>query len=119
MDRSEEIDTHHLRDATSVVSVGLVNLCLQERLRVPCLDADRRQPGFSEATEQPLRQRPGLKPNPYEIPRSIGQNLGKVVRMADNLHLAANLTRFVYNAYGGLFDRNVQSGKMLHAALPL
>ncbi|WP_245482242.1 hypothetical protein [Mesorhizobium sp. M4A.F.Ca.ET.050.02.1.1] len=31
--------------------------------------------------------------------------------MADNLHLVANPTRFVYNANGGLFDRNVQSSK--------
>ncbi len=68
----------------------------------------------AEAVTGPMHR---LKPDPYEVPERIGQNIGKIVRMADNLHLTANLTRFVDNAYGGLFHRNVQSGKILHAAL--
>ncbi|QLL64096.1 hypothetical protein FKV68_21835 (plasmid) [Sinorhizobium mexicanum] len=60
MDRSKKFDAHHLRCAGRVVSIGRVNLCLRERLWVPCLDAERRQPGFSEATEQPSRQRSSL-----------------------------------------------------------
>lgn len=53
VDRSEQIDAHHLCDAASVISVSLVNLRLQERLSVPCLNADRRQAGFRQTTEQP------------------------------------------------------------------
>src|SRR6478736_4642209 len=51
MNRSEQIHPHHLRNATCVVAVTLVHLCLEECLRMAGLDADDRQTGFCKPTE--------------------------------------------------------------------
>jgi hypothetical protein len=37
--------------------------------------------------------------------------------MAQHLHLAADVARFVHDANGRLFDRDIQTGIMLYAAL--
>ncbi|EHK54828.1 hypothetical protein, partial [Allomesorhizobium alhagi] len=38
--------------------------------------------------------------------------------VAGNLHLSANLARFIDNADGGLFHRDIKARIMLQAALP-
>lgn len=42
MNRPEQIDTHHLRDAARIVAVSLVHLGLEESLRMSGFYADRR-----------------------------------------------------------------------------
>jgi hypothetical protein len=42
MHRTVKPHPHHLRDATRIVAVRLVDLRLQHRLHVPRLDTDRR-----------------------------------------------------------------------------
>jgi hypothetical protein len=42
MHRTVKPHPHHLRDAARIVAVGLVDLRLQYRLRVPRLDKDHR-----------------------------------------------------------------------------
>src|SRR5437588_4933064 len=55
MHRAIKPDPHHLRYAAGVVAVSFVDLCLQHRPHVPCLNTDHRQACFGEGTEQPLR----------------------------------------------------------------
>ncbi len=65
MHRLEQPDPHHLRDAARIVAVALVDLLpLEQRLHVPSLDADNRQPGGSQTVDQPLRERAGFDPDP-------------------------------------------------------
>src|SRR5476651_1403247 len=58
---------HHLRHATRIVAVGLVDLRLQHRPHMPRLDTDHRQARFGQSTEQPLRQRSRFQPDPLEV----------------------------------------------------
>src|SRR6516162_8543661 len=48
MHRSIKPGPHHLRYATRVIAVRLVDLCLQHRPHVPRLNADHRQARFGE-----------------------------------------------------------------------
>ena len=63
----EQIDPHHLRDAARVVAIAFVDLRLQERFRMPRLDADDRQSGLRQPLEKPLRQRPGFETDPFKV----------------------------------------------------
>src|ERR1700739_5041833 len=49
----------------------------------------------------------------------IPQNLQKCLRLARHLHFLQDLARVIQNADTCLLDRDVQSGKMVHAALLL
>jgi hypothetical protein len=58
-------DPHHLRDPARIFAVRLVDLLRrQQSLHVPRPDADHRQLGRRQRIDQPLRQRPGLDPDP-------------------------------------------------------
>ena len=59
--------------------------------------------------------------SPCATPRSQQHGKGRQqrFRFARNLHFANDLARFIYDADAGLLDRNVQSSKMVHAALLL
>src|SRR3982074_257645 len=60
MHRAIKSRPYHLGDAARIVAVRLVDLRLQYRLHVSGFNADHRQPGFGQSTEQPLRQRSGF-----------------------------------------------------------
>ena len=117
MNGPEQVDAHHLSNATSIVAVGLVHLRLQERLGVARLDADDREPGRGQPAVEPLGQWAGFEPDPLEPPGRIPEHLHQVVWMAGHLQFATDLARLVQNAQRGLFDRDVEAGIMLHAAL--
>jgi len=119
MHRAIEPNPHHLRNATRIVTVGLVDLCLQNRPHVPRFNADHRHAYFGERTEQPLRQRPRFQSNPVEAVGVALQHFQQSVRLARNPHFPNDLARLIHNADAGLLDRYVQSSKMLHAALLL
>jgi len=51
-----------------------VDLCLQHRSHVPCLNTNHRQVCFTERTKQPLRQRSSFQSNPLEAAGSLRQN---------------------------------------------
>src|SRR5471032_1635257 len=110
---------HHLGHATGIVAVGLVDLRLQHRPHVPRLDTDHRKARFSERAVKPLRQRPGFQSNPLEAVGGVLQHRQQSVRLARHLHFPNDLARVIHNTDAGLLDRNVQSGKMVHAALLL
>jgi hypothetical protein len=73
---------HHLRDAARIIAIRLVDLRLQHRLHVPRLDTDRWQACFRQCTEQPLRQRPGLQPDPLKVVGRVTQYPQQIFRFA-------------------------------------
>src|SRR5664280_3585215 len=61
--------------------------------------------------------RDSLQADPLEPPRGILEHVDQIFGMARNFHLSADLARLVDDAHRRLFDRDVQSGIMFHAAL--
>jgi len=115
MNRFEEADPHHLRDAACIVAVGLVDLLrLQQGLHVPGLDADYRKARFGQTVHQPLRQRPGSNPDPAIVAANGRQQHGYVIRLGRHLALAHDLARIVRHAHRRLLHRDVQTYEMRH-----
>src|SRR6476661_4814947 len=110
---------HHLRHAARIVAIRLVDLRLQYRSHVPRLDTDRWQACFRESAEKPLRQWSGFQSDPLEEVGGARQNRQQSFRLARNLQFTHNLARVIHNADARVLDRNVQSSKMVHAALLL
>src|SRR6266480_6218068 len=110
---------HHLRDAACIVAVRLVDLRLQHRLHVPRLDTDHWQARFAESAEKPLRQRPSFQSNSLEVVGGIHEHLQQSFRFACHLHFPHDSASLIHDADARLLDRNVQSSKMVHAALLL
>src|SRR6202049_5160970 len=119
MHRTVKPDSHHLRDAACIVAVRLVDLRLKHRLHVPRLNTDHRQARFGKRAVKPLRQRPGFQSNSLEVVGGVSQHRQQCLGFARYLHFSSNLARVIPNADAGLLDRNVQSSKMVHAALLL
>src|SRR4029450_10479172 len=119
MHRTIKPRPHHLRHPARVVAVGLVDLRLQYRPHVPRLDTDRRQARFSESTEKPLRQWPGFQPDPLEVVGGVPQHRHQRLGFARHLDFPNDPARVIHNADAGLLDRQIQSSKMVHAALLL
>src|SRR5256714_14083147 len=119
MHRPIKPHSHHLRNAAGIVAISLVDLRLQYRLHVPRLNTDHRQTCYGQAAEQPMRQRPGFQSNSLEAVGGVRQHLQQSFRFALNLHFSNDLACVIHNADAGLLDRNVQSSKMVHAALLL
>src|SRR5664280_2329056 len=63
MYRTVKPHPHHLRHATCIVAVGLVDLGLQHRPHVPRLDTNHRQARFGQGTEQHCDNGPASSPN--------------------------------------------------------
>src|SRR5664280_3400216 len=61
--------------------------------------------------------RDSLQADPLEPPRGILEHVDQIFGMARNFHLSADLACLVDDAHRCLFDRDVQSGIMFHAAL--
>src|SRR5262245_8261902 len=119
MHRTIKPRPHHLRYAARIVAVRLVDLRLQHRLHVPRLNADHRQSCFGESAEQPLRQRSSFQPNSLEVVGEVLQHRQQRFRFARHLYFPNDLACVIHNADARLLDRNVQSSKMVHAALLL
>ena len=102
-----------------IVAVGLVDLRLQYRPHVARLDADHRQAGLGKRAKKPLRQWPGFQSYPLETVDRVRQYRQHSFRLARHLHFPNDLARVIHDADARVLDRNVQSSKMLHAALLL
>src|SRR4249919_773258 len=86
---------------------------------MPRFDTDHRQVRIGQRAVKPLRQRPGFQSNSLEVVGGALQHRQQCFRLARYLHFPNDLPRVIHNADAGLLDRNVQSSKMLHAALLL
>src|SRR5215467_9819809 len=78
-----------------------------------------RQIGFCERTEQPLRQRPSFQSDPLEAVSRIPQYCQQSVGFARDPHFPLDPARVIHNADARVLDRDVQSRKIIHAALLL
>ena len=107
MDRSIKSHSHHLRHATSVIAVRLVDLRLQHRPHVPRLDTDHRQPCFGQSAVKPLRQRSRFQSDPLETVCGVPQYRQQRLRFARNLHFSNDLARAIHNTDARVLDRNV------------
>src|SRR5215472_9639891 len=101
-----------LRSVLLICAFNTARMC-------PGLNTDHWQACFGKRTEQPLRQRSSLQSDPLEAVRTVRQNRQQSVRLAHNLNLPNNLARAIHNADARVLDRDVQSSKMVHAALLL
>src|ERR1700738_697617 len=117
MYRTVKPSPHHLRDATRIVAVRLVDLRLKHRLHVPRLNTDHRQARLGKRAVKPLRQRPGFQSNSLQVVGGVLQHRQQRLGFASYLHFPNDLACVIHNADAGLLDRYVQSSKMVHAAL--
>src|SRR5262244_2072613 len=119
MHRSIKPDPHHLCYAARIVAVRLVDLCLQHGPHVSCLDTNHWQARIGENAVKPLRQRPSFQPNSLEAIDGVRQNCsraaGSLATLASRTILPASST--MQNAR--FLDRDIQSSKIVHAALLL
>src|SRR5947209_17215035 len=72
-----------------------------------------------KTTEQRLRQRPCFQSNSLELVGRVLQHRQQRRRLARHLNLTNDLACVIHNADARVLDRNIQSSKMLHAALLL
>src|SRR6516164_8087079 len=119
MRRAIKSHPHHLRDAARVVAISLIDLRLQHRPHMARLNTDHRQICFGERTEEPLRQRSSFQSNPLETVSGIRQYRQQSVGFARDLHFSPDPARVIHNADARVLDRNVESYKIIHAALLL
>src|SRR5215813_8878974 len=119
MHRTIEPHPHHLCYAARIVSVGLVDLRLQHGPHVSRLNTNHWQARFGESAEQPLRQRSSFQPNSLEVVGEVLQHRQQRFRFARHFYFPNDLACVIHNADDRLLDRNVQSSKMVHAALLL
>src|SRR5256886_3710936 len=117
MPRAIKPDPHHLRYATRVIAVRLVDLCLQHRPHVPRLNTDHRQARFGENAVKPLRQGSGFQPNSLEA--IDGEHLQQSVRFTRHPRFPHDLARTIHDADPRFLDRHIESSKIGHAALLL
>jgi hypothetical protein len=61
----EPASLHDASDPSGIVAVVLVDLHLERRLGMTCIDADHRQAQALKLGPQPRRRRSGLKADPY------------------------------------------------------
>src|SRR6266568_796865 len=119
MHRSIEPHPHHLRYATRVIAVCLVDLRLQRGPHVPRLNTDYRQACFGENAVKPLRQRSSFQPNALEAIDGVRQHLQESFRLTRHSRFPRSLAHIIHNADARFLDRHIESSKIGHAALLL
>jgi hypothetical protein len=100
--------------AGAIHPIGLDHHRRERRLDLPGLEQDRLEPDPGQAGVQPLRERPGLQPDPghrhAELPEEAGQRLG----LARHLGLAHDLPGRADHADAALFQGYIDPGVVLH-----
>src|SRR3954454_17435867 len=119
MHRAIKTHPHHLRNAAGIVAVCLVDLRLQHRPHVPCFNTDHWQLCLGESTEQPLRQWPSFQSNSLEAVGGVHHHRQESISFTRHPHFPHDPACVIHNADTRHIDRNVQSSKMVHAALLL
>lgn len=86
----------------------------EQRIARQPVDADRWQPHLDQAEVEPLRQRPGLEPDPYELAAGLLQHRDQRGRLGQALRLQSNPPLLVDNAHARGLQRDVQTRIQLH-----
>src|SRR5262249_33645152 len=74
---------------------------------------------FGENAVKPLRQRSSFQPNSLEAIDGVRQNLQQSFRFTCHPRFPHDLARIIHNADARFLDRDIQSSKIVHAALLL
>src|SRR5205809_6461377 len=119
MHRSIKPGPHHLCYAARIVAVRLVDLCLQHGPHVSRLNTHHWQARFGENAVKPLRQRSSFQPNSLEAIDGVRQNLQESFRLTRHPRFPHDLARIIHDADARLLDRDIESSKIVHAALLL
>jgi transposase len=77
------------------------------------------EPCCRQAAEQPLRQWSGLETDSLQTPGAVAKGPREILGMARHLRLPADLAALVDDAHGRLFDGDIQTGMVPHAAFLL
>ena len=67
------------------------------------------EPGLRQAGVQPLRQRPGLEPDPRHHQAELAEEPNQRLRLARHLGLADDPSAAIHHAHAALFQRHVRS----------
>jgi hypothetical protein len=119
MHRFEQAHAHHLSNSAGVIAVTFVNLLgLKQRLHVTGLDAYHRQLRLGQPVHQPLRQWARLNPNAHILVTDCAQQCGYVIRLGWNFALTNYFADFINNAHRCLLNRDIQTYKIRHIAIP-
>src|SRR4051812_40657303 len=98
MHRPIEADPHHLRNAASIVPIGLVHLRAEHRLRMASLDADHRKANLRQPCIEPLAERPSLDADTDISPTRLSEEFGNRLWFALDLAFADDRSRLVQHA---------------------
>jgi hypothetical protein len=101
-------------DAARVLAVGLHDHGRERRLHVPRLQQRRLEPGAGQAGVQPLRQRPGLQPDPGQRQAEPAEEADERLGLARHLGLAHHPPAGIHHAHAAPFQGDVDPGIGLH-----
>jgi hypothetical protein len=104
MYRPEPAQPHQLRDAAGIVAIRLDRHCLERLPHVPRLQQFHGKARFPHRRKQPLRQGPGLQPDPLQAETQRTEPGDQGLRLARHLGLAHNLAIGVDNAHARAFQ---------------
>src|SRR5262249_46384016 len=102
---------------TRILAVRLHRHRLQCRLHMPPL-TNVSNPSFSPPPMPPLSNPPRLKPNPIHRNAKFLEETTKNFRLARDLRLLHDLASPIHNANAREFQRDVDSGIVLHGCPP-
>jgi hypothetical protein len=118
MNRPKPAHPHQLRDAARILAVGLHRHRRQRGLHVSRFQKSRFQASLSQPRMQPLRKRPSLQADAIDGKAKPSEEGDEGVRIAANLRFLDDLALGVHDADARQFQRNVNSGIMLHGCPP-
>ena len=112
--RRPRAGAYDLRQATSVVAVGFVQLQRQGGFGVPCIQAHHRQAGLSQRMPVPQRQRAALQADPGRQRRPRADGRDEHLGGRRTLALPERLAVVIDHADRGLLERHVQADILPH-----
>ena len=114
MHRTEPPKPHQLRNPARVIAVRLHRHRRQRRLHVPRLQQFDRKPHLPQRRIKPLRQWPGLQPDPLQPQSQRAEPGDQCLRLTRHLRLPSDLAGPVDNTHARAFQRHVNSGIIVH-----
>jgi hypothetical protein len=112
--RTKPAEPDQLRNAAGIIAVGLHRHRLERITYVPRLQQLDRKSNVPQRRVKPLRQRAGLQSDPLKPKPNRAEPRDQCSRLARNLRLPNNLASRINNAHARAFQRNVDSGIMIH-----
>ena len=112
--RLEPPHPYQLRNSPRILAIGLYSRRRQRMLHMPRLQQLDRKATLLHRPEQPLRQRPRLKPDPRHIETQRPKPGDRCFRLARHLALPHDLADSVNHTHAWAFQRHVNSWILVH-----